>query len=53
MMGVAERAGELGAEGAEDAERSPVSLLQRNVTLYKSLEPGGGAVIMRHVTQRR
>ena len=26
--------------GAEDAEESPVSLLQRNVTLYKTLEPG-------------
>lgn len=43
----AERAGEL---GTEDAANSPVSLLQRNVTLYKTLEPRAGLSSLRHVT---
>lgn len=39
----------------EDAEQSPVSLLQRNVTLYTSLEAGRSLRrrVTTHVTRRR
>lgn len=46
----AENTGEL---GAEDAMESPVSLLQRNVTLNKTPRAGGGAhTPLRHVWSR-
>ncbi len=35
-----------GTLSAEDAEESPVSLLQSNVTLYKTLEPGAELGVM-------
>lgn len=41
------------SRGAEDADESPVSLLQRNVTLYKSPRARGAELApLRHVTER-